>query len=118
MPVQVTGTPAAEVDDLATELGVDLGTEADPTPERPKVYRAWNAAVGEVQFQLAHQYRAIEAEILDTLHIGIGVEYYGRDDRTSTGSQYVDLDGGQPVRGPRDPLNRFYPILDRYRVAL
>lgn len=116
MSIQVTGTPAAGVDELASVLGVDPGTEADPDPE---VVRAWESAVSEIDYQLARQFRPIEAHLLDALRLEVAQEYYSRTDRAASGSQYVEMDGGTgAVRGPRDPLNRSYPILDRYRVSL
>lgn len=108
--VTVTGTPQIGVDELASVLGVDPGLE---------VTRAWDSAVSEIDYQLAHQFRPIEAHVLDALRLEVAQEYHARTDRASSGSQYVDMDGGNTaVRGPRDPLNRSYPILDRYRVAL
>ncbi|WP_311210904.1 MULTISPECIES: hypothetical protein [unclassified Aeromicrobium] len=114
MSVEVIGTPLVGVEQLAAELGLDLGDEADG----PKIKRSWAAAVAELNFQLKDAFRPIEAGVLDSLRLEVAAEEFARLDRPSSGSQYVDMDGGQPVRGPRDPLNRVYPILDRYRVAL
>ena len=109
----VTGTPAAGVDELAEVLGVDPGDgPADP------VRRAWGEAVGLIEHELTHQFRPIEAPVLDALRLEVAQECFKRMDTAAGGGQFVDFDGQQLVRAPRDPLNRSYPTLAKYRVAL
>lgn len=110
--IQIVGEPAAGIDDLAEVLGVD------PEADAKNLTRAWATACSELDFQLANQFRPIEAHVLDGLRLEVAQEIFTRLDRVSSGSQFVDPNGGVPVRGPRDPLNRSYPILDRYRTML
>ena len=121
MAYTITGTPAADVETFAKALGLDLGTGEAPGSDagrRAEVERAWSSAVAELDFQLEDAFRPITAAVLDGLRLDVAQEFWSRLDRVSSGSQYVDPSGGQPVRGPRDPLNRAYPILDRYRTPL
>lgn len=110
----IDGTPAATADALADLLGVAV----DDPEEGPRVTRAWGTAVALLDFELIHQFRPIEADVLDGLRLEVGQEAYKRLDAPAGGSQFVSMDGAAQVRAPRDPLNRSYPVLDMYRVAL
>lgn len=115
--VQITGDLAVGVDELASVLGVDPGGDPE-SPEAKRLERAWDTAVSLVDAELQDAFKAIEAAVLDEVRLEVAQEVYKRTDAPAGASQFATLEGGQQVRGPRDPLNRVYPILGKYRVAL
>lgn len=75
-------------------------------------------AMAEVQNVMAEAFKAADSAFLDRCYLEVGRELYKRTDEPSGSSQFADFSTGQPVRGPRDPLQQLWPDLRRYVLPL
>ena len=105
--------PEPTVDKAA--LAAYIGVDADD-PYIEGVHAEAAALVADV-FTDAH--RDVPVRVVDRVFKDVGHDLYARRDSPSGASQYATgLDGGAPVRAPRDPFHQSWPIIRRYVVPL
>ena len=110
----MTTDPAAppDADDLARYLGV-----AGRADVAALVSDAFDGAVAIIDKLLESAYRVVPPALVYRAYLEVGANLYRRRDEQAGGSgQLAVLEGGSPVRAPRDPLASVRPFLNPYVV--
>lgn len=107
---------AVTIEDLLEYVGVsqDELRNEDWATEFQKAEDAFAVSVIEVDDVLSKAYRPVPATVRDRLVLEVGFAYFKRADSPTGASQGVDYSSGQPVMGPKDPLQLVWPIVRRY----
>lgn len=76
--------------------------------------RAFDAASAMINEALVGAYREVPEIVKDQLILEVAHTLYKRKDSPGAASQGVEYGTGQPVMGPRDPLQQVMPTIRRY----
>lgn len=98
------------VETLANALGLD----GDGGDQAERVAKALASTADLVDPIFAQAFKDVPESVVDEVYLEVGMEMFKRTDAPGGQSQYVTPENGNVVRGPRDPLNRSYPIIHRY----